>query len=73
MRLNDKKDNYRDLRIKPEGWVDSILFIKGVSSCGQAYNGISVNINNEPGGVMTLDDLLELRDFINQHLKDVIN
>lgn len=74
MRIYDnKKDDWKDLRIKPEGWENSIHFYKGDSSCGQAHRGISVNINNEAGGVMTLDDLLELRDFINEHFKTITN
>ena len=61
------------LRIKPEGWTQSIEFKYGHKHmCGQAEDGVSVNIEGEAGGVMTLDDLIALRDMVNQHLADVL-
>ena len=75
-----KKSDYeppyeqRILRIKPEGWIDNLTFKYGFQhSCGQAVDGVAVSINNEAGGVMTLDDLVALRDMVNQHLSDVLH
>lgn len=63
----------RILRIKPEGWVDNLTFKYGFRhSCGQAVDGIAVSINDDAGGVMTLDDLVALREMVNQHLSDVL-
>lgn len=63
----------RILRIKPEGWVDSITFTYGHrNSCGQAEDGVYVSINNDAGGVMTLDDLVAMRDMVNDHLALVL-
>lgn len=76
MRIYKKTDwdnNETVLRIKPEGWTDSLVFKYGHRHmCGQAEDGIHVSINDSAGGVMTLDDLVALRDMINQHLSDVI-
>lgn len=63
----------KTLRIKPEGWTDNLEFQYGVrQSCGQAEDGVFVRINNQAGGVMTLDDLIALREMVNQHLADVL-
>lgn len=72
---SDYEEPYSEhiLRIKPEGWVDSITFTYGHKhSCGQAADGVHVAINNDAGGVMTLDDLVAMRDMINDHLALVL-
>ena len=64
----------RILRIKPEGWVDELVFEYGEQhGCGQAEDGVYVHLNDNAGGVMTLDDLVALREMVNQHLSDVLH
>ena len=63
----------RILRIKPEGWTADLTFEYGQKHmCGQAEDGIYTYLNNEAGGVMTLDDLVAMRDMINDHLASVL-
>ena len=72
---SDYESDERILRIKPEGWVQEIVFYYGHQHmCGQAEDGIRTELSGERGGgVMTLDDLVAMRDMINQHLADVLH
>lgn len=64
------KDELGILRIRPEGWIDYLVFeFDGFSSCGQAEMGVGVRLNDDAGGVLTNDDLVDLRNSINRHLK----
>lgn len=72
-RLDDEGEKYdqQHLAIKPEGWVDSIVFEYGnIHACGQAEAGIGVRISSQRGGgVLTLDDMLAIHDMIGGHIK----
>lgn len=70
-RNNDHYPNY--LAIKPEGWVDSLVFEFGnFHACGQAEAGIGVRVSSERGGgVLTLDDMLAIHDMIGKHFKRI--
>jgi len=63
----------QQLEIKPEGWIQTIVFEGGFYNCGTAENGMGVNLNHEAGGVFTNEDLKKIRNFINYHLKQVKN
>ena len=63
-----KRGDYNKvIRIKPEGWVDELVFELGEHQCGQARCGIYVHINDEAGGVLTLDDMAELCFVFSDH------
>lgn len=60
MNMNTIKTLDRNYRIKPEGWVNTLLFKKGSYLCGKAKNGIAISIDGEHGGVLDLADAKEL-------------
>lgn len=66
---------YVTLRIDPAGFLgdeDALIFIEGLWSCGDIRNGISVQSGvRSGGGVIGVDDLKRLRDFIDKHLDKV--
>lgn len=69
-----KHSDYKngEVRIKPEGWIDELVFeTAGFQVCGQTEMGMGVRINDEAGGVLTLDDLTALHNIITEHLKKV--
>lgn len=61
------------LAIKPEGWIDSLVFELGsFHSCGQAEAGVGIRVSSERGGgVLTLDDMLAIHDMISKHFKKI--
>ena len=71
MRVNKVvKYDERKLAIKPEGWLDTIIFSDGKNhGCGQAYSGIGINILGKAGGVLTNDDASELLSYLKNHFK----
>lgn len=63
----------RELKIEAEGGK-GLLLTKGHWQCGKAYHGMELTIlGDRAGGVLRLDDLVKLRDFINEHLENVLN
>lgn len=69
MNIYKREDYWKCIRIKPEGWVDDLVFETGFSNCGQANGGMGIRINNQAGGVLTHDDMIAIRNHINEHLK----
>jgi predicted nucleotide-binding protein (sugar kinase/HSP70/actin superfamily) len=56
------------LRIKPEGWIDDLVFeTRGYHTSGQANMSIGIRINDNAGGVLTLDDLSAIMQMIGEH------
>lgn len=48
------------------------VFRKGNFSCGDAMcYGMSVNRQGDAGGVIALDEVVRLRDFLNEHISQV--
>lgn len=61
------------LEIKPEGWVDTLILEGGSWRCGKAYNGIEIRLSDQRGGgVMTLEDALRIKKFIEDHFRFVL-
>jgi len=68
----------KEIRFKPEGWVNEIVFENGIMKCGSEEAGIGIYV---PGhdhkehrisfGVIKNSDALRLRDAIDEHLKEV--
>ena len=49
------------------------IFEGGFHGCGRAYYGMGIRYGeNEAGGVLTLDELVKLRNFINEHLEKLV-
>jgi len=72
MRIYNKKDEYKTLRIKPEGWMNELIIEPGFSSCGQAKYGIHIQLSSEKGGgVLTNDDLIAISERIKEHFKEL--
>ena len=47
----------------------NIIFELGNNTCGDAtYYGMSVKQQGEAGGVIKLDEVVRLRDFLNKHI-----
>ncbi len=60
------------LEIKPEGWIDSLILENRFGNCGRAYRGIPIRLkSSQYGGVISIDDMVRLRDFINKHLTEI--
>ncbi len=58
------------IRFKPEGWVDQLVFeVSSPHGCGDTNHGMSIRINDDAGGVLTLDDIAKIRDLMNWHLE----
>jgi len=69
-----KHEDYKQniLRIKPEGWIDDLVFeLDDFISCGQAEIGMGIRINNEAGGVLTLDDMASIIAAFSNHFEAV--
>ncbi|MFA5993355.1 MAG: hypothetical protein WC823_00175 [Parcubacteria group bacterium] len=63
-----------ELIIKPAGFTCSLIFEKGRMTCGDAHEGIGIRLSNEPGGgVLKLDDVIQIKNWIESHLKSLIN
>lgn len=60
----------KQIRIKPEGWIKTIVFGEGFSRCGRADNGIHIYLNDEAGGVLTNRDIWRLIKAFENHLKE---
>ena len=77
MRKSHKKgdwvgDKQTVFRFQPEGWVDDLVFeVSDHHGCGLTKHGIGIRINDDAGGVLTLDDVAQIRDLLNEHLKSV--
>lgn len=66
-----EKDD-RGLVLTPEGTVDDYILQRGFHRCGVAHYGISIQYGENSGGsVLTLDDIVRLRNFLNLHLQEV--
>lgn len=66
-----EKDGF-GLVLEPEG--DSSYVFRGINfhSCGRARYGVSIEYRkNKAGGVLLLDDVVRLRDFLNKHIETV--
>ena len=62
-----------NLKIKPEGETMTLIFEKSGHSCGRAYRGIGFSTSLHRGGsVITIDDALLLRDWLNERIKEAI-
>ena len=49
------------------------IFEGGFHRCGRAYDGMGIRYGgNKYGGVLTLDELVKLRNFINKHLEKLV-
>lgn len=59
------------LRIRPEGWIDDLVFEPYFQGCGQAHKGMGIRINNTPGGVLTLDDMTAIIDAFGDHFENL--
>lgn len=75
MRFEDKyklEDGGENLVLEPQG--DSAYYFRGgFHGCGTTKHGISIEyMPNRAGGVLTLDDIVKLRDFLNKHLEEVL-
>ena len=47
---------------------------RGFHRCGNATYGVHIEYGkNKAGGVLPLDEVVRLRDFLNDHLKEVLN
>lgn len=69
-----KREDYIEklLRIKPEGWIDDLVFEYGYfHGSGQAESSIGIRINDEAGGVLTNDDLMAILNMIVAHFKRI--
>lgn len=63
----------KELTITPEGWTTTLYFREGFYQCGEAVDGIGMTreIDDGCGGVMTNKDAKKLADAIYEHLKGV--
>ena len=68
-----KEKEYEVLRIRPEGWVNDLVFELSYFSSGQAKLGMGIRINDEAGGVLTNDDMVAIAGAIGEHFNKLKN
>ena len=71
--MNTIKNKYElekdgSIVVDVQGWKP-FIFNKGNSRCGSAYYGVSLSLVGEAGGVLDLDQVVRLRNFLNEHLE----
>ena len=61
-----------EIRIRPEGWIEELVFEKGHHRCGSETDGYGIyvtkNGNWNNGGVISRPDMARLVELFNERL-----
>ena len=64
----------REIKIKPEGWIEKLVFEDGIYECGTEKFGFGIYVTKggkrSPGGVIKREDMKKLINLFSKRLKE---